>query len=50
MKIRQVWADMCHAYGRTDITKLNSRFSQFCERAYKLDEAGLKTIRVICGT
>jgi hypothetical protein len=40
MKIRQVGADLFHAVkrtdGRTDIhDEANSRFSQFCERAYE---------------
>ena len=37
MKIRLAGAELFHARGRTDgQTHLNnSRFSQFCERAYK---------------
>jgi len=34
MKIRSVGAQSCHSEGqtdKTDVTNLNSRFSQFCE-------------------
>ena len=33
MKIRPVTADLFHADGRTDMTEVNSRSSQFSERA-----------------
>jgi hypothetical protein len=36
MKIRLVGAELSHADGREDMTKLTSRFSQFWERAYKV--------------
>ena len=37
MKIRPVGAELSHADGRTDRhDEANSRFSQFCETAYKL--------------
>ena len=49
MKIRQVGAELCHAERRTgrwtdgETWRSYSRFSQFCERAYKRSkEAGLK--------
>jgi hypothetical protein len=36
MKIRPVEAELFHADGQTDRhDKVNSRFSQFCESAYK---------------
>ena len=34
MKIQSMGAEMFHADGRIDMTKLNGRFSQSCERAY----------------
>jgi len=33
MKIRLVRAELFHADGRTDMTKVTVIFSQFCERA-----------------
>ena len=35
MKIRPVGAELFHADGRTDITKLILIFRNFCERAQK---------------
>jgi hypothetical protein len=35
MKIRPVGAEMYHADRQTDKHEVNSRFSQFCERAAK---------------
>jgi len=40
MKIRPVGAHLFHADGRTDrhrYDEANSHFSQFCERAYKVN-------------
>jgi hypothetical protein len=37
MKICPVGAESLHADRRTDMTMLNSRFSQFCERALKTE-------------
>jgi hypothetical protein len=45
MKIGRVGAELFHADGRTDRQTdrhddPNSRFSQFCEREYKIDRSG----------
>jgi len=47
MKIRQVGAQMFHVDGRTDGRRdryddVNSRFSQFCERAYNSQSPDIK--------
>jgi hypothetical protein len=36
MKVSPVGAELFHAGGRTDMTKDNGRFSQFCEKRLKL--------------
>jgi hypothetical protein len=36
MKIRLVGAELFHAHGRTDMTKLIDAFRNYCERAQKM--------------
>jgi hypothetical protein len=47
MKISPVGAELFHADGRTDITKDNSRFSQFCEKRLEIIENRVTAMPVL---
>ena len=44
MKIRAVGAELCHADGQTDMTKLRVAFSQFCGKRLKNEELTAKSL------
>jgi len=46
VKILPVWAELFHAYGQTDMTKIMVALRIFCDRASKLK----KETEVVCET